>query len=139
AQGGALRCRVLSLLDQAAPSNPREGQGRGGSADSVRDAGVASGRLAGARGVGSLWREFHGTPGSPEDSDAGGLAGVSAAEGLSAERPRRAADGESDRLAETAPDTVRGGYRIGDGFWVQGAGFRVRSGSGFERTLNLEP
>src|SRR5204863_3967726 len=50
---------------------------------------------------------------SPAHSDAGRLAGVSAAEGLSARGTGRAVDGESARLAQAAPGQGTGGYRVG--------------------------
>ena len=95
AAGEAVRRRVLPVFDDAPPARPREGTGRRRRSRPVGHGGLAGGELAGARGLGSVRRELHGSSRSPAHPDARRVAGTSAAEGLSARGSGRAAHGES--------------------------------------------
>src|SRR5581483_3700548 len=99
--GRAVRRRVHAVLDAAAPSREAEGEGRRRAAARVGDGDLARGELARARDLRHVRRQLHRTSRPAPHPDARGLAGIPAAQGLSARGAGRAADGEPARLAET--------------------------------------
>ena len=99
----AVRRGLLPVFHAPPPSGSRQGCGRASSEPvAIGDRHLAGRQLARARDVRHVRREHHRPSRSPPHSDAGGLAGLSAAEGLPARGPGRAADGEPARLAEAA-------------------------------------
>src|SRR3954468_14531037 len=108
AQRGPLRRDLLPLFDTPAARAGGEDTRQRGPADRVGHRRVAGGELARARGLRHVRREFHQPSRSPPHPDAGRLAGLPAAEGLSARRSRRTADGKPRRLVEAAPGARAG-------------------------------